>query len=59
MQKTIDETNYRRNKQIAYNVANKIKPKALNKTIENPLAKSPITSFHYDNKPLVAAEKTI
>lgn len=48
MQKTIDETNYRREKQMAYNLANNIQPKALNKTIENPLAKSPITSFHYD-----------
>lgn len=56
MQKTIDETNYRREKQMAYNLANNIQPKALNKTIENPLAKSPITSFHYDNAPQIAAE---
>ena len=56
MQKTIDETNYRREKQMAYNLANNLQPKALNKSIENPLAKSPITSFHYDNAPKVAAE---
>lgn len=31
MQKTIDDTNYRREKQNNYNVKNKIKPKALNK----------------------------
>lgn len=48
MQKTIDETNYRRSKQIAYNKANNLAPKPLNKSIENPLARSPITSFHYD-----------
>ncbi len=34
MQKTIDDTNYRREKQNNYNVKNKIKPKALNKKIE-------------------------
>jgi excinuclease ABC subunit B len=56
MQKTIDETNYRREKQMAYNLANNLQPKALNKSIENPLAKSPITSFHYDNAPKIAAE---
>lgn len=48
MQKTIDETNYRREKQMAYNKAHNLVPKPLNKSIENPLAKSPITSFHYD-----------
>ncbi|GGC79515.1 UvrABC system protein B [Flavobacterium lutivivi] len=56
MQKTIDETNYRREKQMAYNLANNLQPKALNKSIENPLAKSPITSYHYDNAPKIAAE---
>ncbi len=49
MQRTIDETNYRRNKQINYNKENNLVPKALQKTIENPLAKSPITEFHYEN----------
>lgn len=48
MQKTIDETNYRRSKQMAYNKAHNLVPKPLNKSIENPLAKSPITSVHYD-----------
>ena len=38
MQKTIDETNYRRTKQINYNTKNNIKPKALNKAIENSLS---------------------
>jgi excinuclease ABC subunit B len=31
MQKTIDETNYRRTKQINFNTANKQTPQALNK----------------------------
>lgn len=48
MQKTIDETNYRREKQMAYNKAHNLVPKPLNKSIENPLARSPITSYHYD-----------
>ena len=56
MQKTIDETNYRREKQINFNTANNLVPKALNKSIENHLSKSPITSFHYDNSTQKAAE---
>lgn len=56
MQKTIDETNYRREKQINFNTANNLVPKALNKSIENHLSKSPITSFHYDNAIQKAAE---
>lgn len=35
MQRTIDETNYKREKQHAFNVANGIVPTALNKKIEN------------------------
>jgi excinuclease ABC subunit B len=38
MQKTIDETNYRREKQIAYNLKNNIIPKPLNKSIEDHLS---------------------
>jgi excinuclease ABC subunit B len=56
MQRTIDETNYRREKQDNFNKANGIVPMALTKKIENPLARSPITSFHYENTPKVAAE---
>ncbi|GJQ04994.1 excinuclease ABC subunit UvrB [Capnocytophaga canimorsus] len=48
MQITIDDTNYRREKQMNYNLRNGIIPKPLNKKIENTLSKSPITEFHYD-----------
>lgn len=37
MQKTIDETEYRRTKQIAYNTKNNLVPQALNKPIEDSL----------------------
>lgn len=49
MQKTIEETNYRREKQMAYNTKHGIQPKPLSKSIENALSKSPINSYHYDN----------
>ncbi|PQJ14624.1 excinuclease ABC subunit UvrB [Aureicoccus marinus] len=38
MQKTIDETEYRRKKQMDYNTANNITPKALNKSLDNALS---------------------
>ncbi len=56
MQRTIDETNYRREKQHNFNVERGIVPTALNKKIDSALVKSPITSFHYDNSPKIAAE---
>ncbi|HZW62381.1 MAG TPA: excinuclease ABC subunit UvrB [Flavobacteriaceae bacterium] len=56
MQKTIDETNYRRNKQLAYNAANNITPKALNKSLDNALAKNSVSTFHYEREAQKAAE---
>jgi excinuclease ABC subunit B len=50
MQKTIDETNYRREKQMAYNKKHNLTPKALNKSIENPLAKM---SGNYATDPVI------
>ena len=48
MQRTIDDTNYRREKQMNYNKAHNITPQPLHKKIENSLSKSPITEFRYD-----------
>lgn len=56
MQKTIDETNYRREKQMAYNKENNIVPKALNKNLDNALAKNSVSTYHYQKEELRAAE---
>ena len=40
MKKTIDETNFRREKQISYNEINNITPKAIKKSIKNALEKN-------------------
>ncbi len=40
MKKTIDETNYRREKQISYNHINNIIPKAIKRSLKNPLEKN-------------------
>ncbi|GAB1856610.1 excinuclease ABC subunit UvrB [Flavobacteriaceae bacterium MHTCC 0001] len=56
MQKTIDETNYRREKQIAYNTANNVTPKALNKSLDNALAKNSVSTYSYELEAARAAE---
>ena len=56
MQKTIDETNYRREKQINYNTENNITPKALNKNLDNALAKNSVSTYHFQKEELRAAE---
>ena len=45
IQKTIDQTNYRRDKQHAYNLKNKITPTALNKSLDNALSKNSVATF--------------
>ena len=45
MQKTIDQTNYRRNKQKAYNKKNNITPTALNKSLDNALSKNSVVTY--------------
>jgi excinuclease ABC subunit B len=45
MQKTIDETNYRRTKQINYNTENNFVPMALNKKIESAFTKHPLVDY--------------
>lgn len=56
MQKTIDETNYRREKQIAYNTANGVTPKALNKNLDNALAKNSVSTYRTELDAQLAAE---
>ncbi|WP_422105332.1 excinuclease ABC subunit UvrB [Winogradskyella sp.] len=56
MQKTIDETNYRRKKQIAYNTANNITPKALNKSLDSALAKNSVSTYRTELEAKLAAE---
>lgn len=56
MQKTIDETNYRREKQIAYNTKHNLSPKALNKSLDNALTKNSISTYSYELEALKAAE---
>ena len=56
MQKTIDETNYRRQKQIDYNTKNNITPTALNKSLDSVLAKNSVSTYHFEKEELRAAE---
>ncbi len=59
MQRTIDETTRRREKQVNYNTANNITPTQINKKIDNTLSKNAITSYHYDNATQKAAEQDL
>ncbi|MDW8852036.1 excinuclease ABC subunit UvrB [Flavobacterium sp. MMLR14_040] len=56
MQKTIDETNYRRTKQINYNVENNVTPQALNKKIESAFTKNPLVEYELGHTLSAAAE---
>ena len=56
MQKTMDETNYRREKQIAYNTKNNLIPKALNKSLDNALSKNSVSTYSYQLEAAKAAE---
>lgn len=56
MQKTIDETEYRRSKQIAYNTANNVTPKALNKSLDSALTKNSVSTYSYELEAARAAE---
>jgi excinuclease ABC subunit B len=56
MQKTIDETNYRRTKQMAYNEKHNITPKALNKSLDNALASNSIQTYVQEREERKVAE---
>ncbi len=56
MQKTIDETNYRREKQIAYNTQHNLAPVALKKSLNNALKRNSVSSQYFENKAAKAAE---
>ncbi|WP_298153666.1 excinuclease ABC subunit UvrB [Flavobacterium sp.] len=57
MQKTMDETNYRRTKQINYNTDNNFTPQALNKKIGNAFAtKNPLVDYELGINMPAAAE---
>jgi excinuclease ABC subunit B len=45
MQKTMDETTYRRTKQINFNIENNLVPKALNKKIDSAFTKNALVDF--------------
>ncbi len=56
MQKTMDQTTYRREKQIAYNTKHNIIPKALNKSLDSVLAKNSVSTYHFKKEEMRAAE---
>ena len=58
MQKTIDETTYRRTKQINFNADNNMVPMALNKKIESAFTKNKLVDYElgYNEETAIAAE---
>jgi len=57
MQKTIDETNYRREKQMAYNKKHKLTPTALNKSLDSALAKNSVATHAQELEARKVAEE--
>ena len=57
MQKTIDETNYRRDKQMEYNKKHNITPKALNKSLDSALSKNSVATHAQEKEARKAAEE--
>ncbi len=56
MQKTIDDTNYRRTKQINYNTKYNQVPQALNKKIDSACTKNPLVEYELGHTLNAAAE---
>ena len=60
MQKTMDETEYRRQKQIAYNTENNITPTPLVKKLDSALIRKKLDVYEQDEKPsMKAAEEEV
>ncbi len=60
MQKTIDETSYRRTKQSNFNAENNMVPMALNKKIESAFTKNKLVDYElYGDENAIAAEPEI
>ncbi|MDT8418194.1 MAG: excinuclease ABC subunit UvrB [Lutibacter sp.] len=57
MQLTIDETNRRREKQIAYNTENNITPTQITKSIENIMGQNTASTYNFENLANIAAEE--
>jgi excinuclease ABC subunit B len=57
MQLTIDETNRRREKQVAYNIANNITPTQITKSIENIMGQNTASTYNFENLANIAAEE--
>ena len=56
MQKTMDETSYRREKQIKYNTDNNLQPTALNKNLGSALSGNSVSTGYFEREALKAAE---
>ncbi|RZJ69662.1 excinuclease ABC subunit UvrB [Flavobacterium sp.] len=56
MQSTIDETNYRREKQMAYNKEHNLEPMALKKNLDNALARNSVSTKYVANQAAKASE---
>lgn len=56
MQKTMDQTEYRRSKQIAYNTKHNLIPTALKKGLGSILAKNSVSTYSYELEAARAAE---
>ncbi|MCT4699563.1 excinuclease ABC subunit UvrB [Tenacibaculum haliotis] len=59
MQRTMDETDRRREKQINYNTKNGITPTQINKKLDNTLSKDTTATYQYDNAIQKAAEQDL